>query len=292
MPSVLLPIVDTGTLGTRLLPVGHITQPIRVGQLGIQRQLHSTLLAQRRLYQHLPIDTSQDIVHVDGRVDTCQERLQTAMGLQQSQVVLSFHVDEHGHRSLVIKHGDIASLNGAIDLRSLLQGRINRLVEGEGFSIHQEHSIMQRHLCRHIHLGGIGILRGTQHERHDHLFGQCLHLCHDVHPPLHRLQLLVDSGTEDALSLLLGKQARHPVLHFQHAILGNRPHQQQCHIAIAYHPRASYQRKAIATTFLGLLTATHSRQLLQSRCKPIGISHTDTHAKRTVGSLEQEHLVA
>ena len=104
------------------------------------------------------------------------------------------------------------SLDGTVLTLSLLQGLVDASIEGERLTRNVQYSFLHLERGGDEHLGGIGILRGTEDERRHELVGQSLGLRDHRHRRVNTVKTVEERLTLHALILIFLEIFRHLLL--------------------------------------------------------------------------------
>ena len=260
-------------------------------QFSSHRHLHIVIRKRRQHDSHIPIHTTDDIIHIDSLVDTHQEGLKAAVALHHRQELLALYVHEDTRQGISRHRLDVAAFNRTIGLSRLLQGLIYFFIKGEGFSLHLQDTVFHAHLSSNHYLRRVGILRRAKGKWSYELLRQRLSLSHHSHRRSDGFQSLEHRRCGNTFVLISLQIFHHLLLELGLRIGYNRSHNEECLIRKADQPRIFQYREMKAFALLHLC----SDMLFAKRSKPVFnialIAHLGTKSEVAISTLKEEYLL-
>ena len=253
--------------------------------------LHIVIRKRRHHDSHIPIHTTDDIIHVDSLVDTHQEGLKAAVALHHRQELIALYVHKDTRQCISRHRLDVAAFNRTIGLSRLLQGLIYFFIKGEGFSLHLQNTVFHVHLGSNHYLRRVGIFRSTKGKWSYELLRQRLSLSHHSHRRSDVFQTFKHRRCGNTFVLISLQIFHHLLLELGLRIGYNRSHNEECLIRKAYQPRIFQYGEMKAFSLLHLC----SDMLFGKRSKPVFyialIAHLGTKSEVAISTLKEEYLL-
>ena len=260
-------------------------------QFSSHRHLHIVICKRRHHDSHISIHTTDDIIHIDGLVDTHQEGLKAAVALHHRQELLALYVHEDTRQGISRQRLDVAALDRTIGLSRLLQSLIYFFIKGEGFSLHLQYTVFHVHLGSNHYLRRVGILRCAKGKWSYELLRQRLSLSHHSHRRGDGFQPFKHRRCGNTFALISLQIFHHLLLELGLRIGYNRPHNEECLIRKADQPRIFQYREMKAFALLHLC----SDMLFGKRSKPVFyialIAYLGTKSEVAISTLKEEYLL-